>query len=325
MYGKILAAIGAVLMSMAGCAAGSALAPVRAENARPACSALPDRLTGSVDVDLSPAGPWMARLNGLDDSQVRSVVYWIRDAKHRWRALEAVDRAPFDAPVDWWDGDNSGYEAVTAHVTLCSGKTLRDPGGWHWVDGRHASPLGSTRVALNADGSAGATYAPALHGTVIREVDFWLRTADRHWVDAGAATQPGTGTYSVPRLAGSGSGGWNGSDAAVSVHVVWPNGSEFVDPDPWVWSDAFVPAPTASPTAPPPTQRPAAAAPAPPAAAPARPPTAAPASCYPLSNSGTCYRPGEFCRTSDHGATGRTADGEAIVCRYNNGWRWEPA
>jgi hypothetical protein len=23
--------------------------------------------------------------------------------------------------------------------------------------------------------------------------------------------------------------------------------------------------------------------------------------------------------------TGRAGDGEAIVCRNNNGWRWEPA
>ncbi len=44
-----------------------------------------------------------------------------------------------------------------------------------------------------------------------------------------------------------------------------------------------------------------------------------------LTNSGGCYQPGEFCRSSDHGATGRTASGETIVCRYNNGWRWEPA
>ena len=62
-----------------------------------------------------------------------------------------------------------------------------------------------------------------------------------------------------------------------------------------------------------------------PAAAPAPPPAAVPASCYPVSDSGTRYRPGEFCRTSDHGATGRTADGEAIVCRYKGVWRWEPA
>ena len=87
-------------------------------------------------------------------------------------------------------------------------------------------------------------------------------------------------------------------------------------------TSAPTPTPTAAPTAtPPPTP-----AAAPPVAAP--PPTAAPAppaGCYPLSNSGTCYEPGEFCRTSDHGRTGRAGNGEAIVCEYNDGWRWEPA
>ncbi len=62
-------------------------------------------------------------------------------------------------------------------------------------------------------------------------------------------------------------------------------------------------------------------APSSPAAAP--PPTAT--SCYPRSDSGTCYRPGEFCRTSDHGLTGVAGDGEKIICEDNNGWRWEPA
>jgi len=59
-----------------------------------------------------------------------------------------------------------------------------------------------------------------------------------------------------------------------------------------------------------------------------RSPTPSPstaASCYPLSNEGTCYEPGEFCRDSDHGASGVAGDGERIICEDNNGWRWEPA
>jgi hypothetical protein len=55
------------------------------------------------------------------------------------------------------------------------------------------------------------------------------------------------------------------------------------------------------------------------------PPTTPAASCYPLSDAGNCYQPGEYCRYSDHGASGRAGDGEAIVCENNNGWRWEPA
>jgi hypothetical protein len=74
---------------------------------------------------------------------------------------------------------------------------------------------------------------------------------------------------------------------------------------------------------------PAAAAPAPaqttPAAAPTPPASTAPASCSPLSNEGTCYEPGEYCRNDDHGVSGVAGDGEAIICEDNDGWRWEPA
>ena len=65
-------------------------------------------------------------------------------------------------------------------------------------------------------------------------------------------------------------------------------------------------------------------APAPKPAAPAPTPSPTPASCYPLTNGGNCYEPGEYCRNSDHGATGLAGDGEPIICADNNGWRWEP-
>jgi len=51
--------------------------------------------------------------------------------------------------------------------------------------------------------------------------------------------------------------------------------------------------------------------------------TAQAQSCHPLTNSGNCYKPGEYCRTSDHGLSGIDADGDAIKCEDNNGWRWE--
>jgi cytoskeletal protein RodZ len=60
------------------------------------------------------------------------------------------------------------------------------------------------------------------------------------------------------------------------------------------------------------------------AAPPAPPASTVPASCYPLSDAGHCYEPGEFCRTSDHGASGVAGDGKAIKCEDNDGWRWEP-
>jgi hypothetical protein len=76
------------------------------------------------------------------------------------------------------------------------------------------------------------------------------------------------------------------------------------------------PAPATAATAPAQPSAPPTSAPAPP------PPTAA--SCYPLSDEGTCYEPGEFCRDSDHGLTGVAGDGEKIICEDNDGWRWEP-
>jgi hypothetical protein len=47
--------------------------------------------------------------------------------------------------------------------------------------------------------------------------------------------------------------------------------------------------------------------------------------CTPLSNEGTCYEAGEYCRDSDHGATGVAGNGETITCANNDGWRWEPS
>ena len=85
---------------------------------------------------------------------------------------------------------------------------------------------------------------------------------------------------------------------------------------------AAVPVPAAPLSSAPPAPAP---APAPATApAPAAPPPA-PTSCFPLSNEGTCYEPGEYCRESDHGASGVAGDGEKIVCEDNDGWRWEPA
>jgi len=48
------------------------------------------------------------------------------------------------------------------------------------------------------------------------------------------------------------------------------------------------------------------------------------AACFPVSDEDTCYQPGEFCRDSDHGASGVAGDGESIRCEDNDGWRWEP-
>lgn len=60
-------------------------------------------------------------------------------------------------------------------------------------------------------------------------------------------------------------------------------------------------------------------------ALPPRTSSAAASRCYPLTNGGNCYEPGEYCRSSDHGATGIAGDGKRITCEDNNGWRWEPS
>jgi hypothetical protein len=61
-----------------------------------------------------------------------------------------------------------------------------------------------------------------------------------------------------------------------------------------------------------------------PACLPPGPPATA-TSCHPLSDEGTCYEPGAFCRDDDHSMNGVAGDGETITCEDNNGWRWEPA
>ena len=84
------------------------------------------------------------------------------------------------------------------------------------------------------------------------------------------------------------------------------------------------PAPARTTPVPSPVQTTPAAPPA--QTTPAAPPAStAPASCYPISDEGTCYEPGEYCRDDDHGMSGVAGDGEAIICEDNDGWRWEPA
>jgi hypothetical protein len=86
---------------------------------------------------------------------------------------------------------------------------------------------------------------------------------------------------------------------------------------------SIAPPASSRPASQPPTVRastPKSASPKPSSAA----PSAARTGCYPLSNEGTCYEPGEYCRDDDHGMTGVAGDGEKIVCEDNDGWRWEP-
>ena len=53
-------------------------------------------------------------------------------------------------------------------------------------------------------------------------------------------------------------------------------------------------------------------------------PTSPSSACHPLSSENTCYEPGEFCSSADHGMTGVAGNGGSITCLNNDGWRWEP-
>ena len=44
------------------------------------------------------------------------------------------------------------------------------------------------------------------------------------------------------------------------------------------------------------------------------------ASCSPTTDSGGCYKPGQFC--PNEGAPGVAEDGTQMICQYNNGLRW---
>jgi hypothetical protein len=52
---------------------------------------------------------------------------------------------------------------------------------------------------------------------------------------------------------------------------------------------------------------------------------AASTGCHPRASSGNCYKAGERCSNADHGMSGIAGNGEAITCKDNNGWRWEPS
>lgn len=96
--------------------------------------------------------------------------------------------------------------------------------------------------------------------------------------------------------------------------------------------ESAAPAAAATTAAPPPAATPPVPAPAATSAAPPTTPAPAPtqastvpASCHPISDEGTCYEPGEYCRHDDHGVSGVAGDGETITCEDNDGWRWEPS
>lgn len=284
-------------------------------------------------VAFSNVDPWMAQVSGFDIDRIASVTYFVRDAAGHWHSVGPINDAPFTADLEWWTWDDAGGMVLTSHVLLQAGNTVKDPGGWTTVDGQSVNPGGNFEAMANSDGSLGARYTPARGVGRISAVQFWLRMGGQ-WNDVAQVSRTdATGSFEVLSIPGTDSNFWKSDDTAMSVHVVWPGGRQWVDPVPWAWRDHFVAAAApnttqaASPTAVPATPPPATAAPpaavTPPTAAPTQAP--APAGCYPLTSSGHCYQAGEYCPTADRGMTGVAANGERIVCEDNNGWRWEPA
>jgi hypothetical protein len=137
------------------------------------------------------------------------------------------------------------------------------------TDSQLPSPAGSAEVYVNADGTASAIYRPKAHANQIGRVEFWLRGQDDRWTHAGTSDTPAGGAYLVVQLDGTQRIGWSTGETALSVHVVWRDGSQYVDPVPWVLSYRFQTSPTTPPksdprvpaTTPPPVAPPASAQP----------------------------------------------------------------
>lgn len=184
-----------------------------------------------VDVRIPVDGLWTAFLVGFDPAQVRSVTYYWMDAAGKWRHSPRTVIAPFSAAIPWWEGDNSGYEAVTAHVELKSGEKVNDPGGWHWVDGHHVNPKGS--LTASTDGSTyAATYTPAAEAGEIASVEFWIKDVAGHWFDGGRGIGMNGAWRAVPLL-GQGGKPFQATAESLAVHVIWPSGRHWVDPVRW--------------------------------------------------------------------------------------------
>jgi len=124
-----------------------------------------------------------------------------------------------------------------------------------------SSPGGTSEVYINEDGTASAIYRPGAHTAQIARVEFWLRRQDGRWTRAGTSDTPTGGAYLVIQLDGTQQPGWSSGRSALSVHVVWSGGSQFVDPVPWVPYYRFQTSPTPPPQADP--RLPAAASPPP--------------------------------------------------------------
>ncbi|HZD66860.1 MAG TPA: hypothetical protein VE152_12240 [Acidimicrobiales bacterium] len=152
----------------------------------------------------------------------------------------------------------------------------------------------------------------AEHGDLVTE----LVPADQPGCTPGRAPKPGHGSYSYGICTGADIGTPPiGSRVTVVGPYVLDADHGWMEIHP-VWGFTVVGHVAPATTAAPPTTA---------APAPTSPPTTAPApsGCSPRTSGGNCYEPGEYCRSSDHGASGVAGDGQRITCVDSNGWRWE--
>jgi hypothetical protein len=183
--------------------------------------------------------------------------------------------------------------------------------------------VSSAAPGLNsAAGRAGGRLPPACadHGSA-------YRIAMRDWMAGAADATDGNLRATSSRIAT----GAQVMDAATLLRRLSPTLLRNLSRPAAIPAESATPAPAPAVTTAAPSTVP--AVPAVPTPAPSTPSavavatqaSATPAGCYPVSDEGTCYKPGEYCRDDDHGTSGVAGDGEAITCEDNDGWRWEPS
>jgi hypothetical protein len=180
--------------------------------------------------------------------------------------------------------------------------------------------VSSAAPGLNSAASrAGGQLPPACadHGSA-------YRIAMRDWMAGAADARDGNLKATSSRIAT----GARVMDAVTTLQRLSPTLLENLSRPVALPAESAAPAPGPAVTTAAPSTAPAVATPAPSTPSAVAVPTqasATPAGCYPISDEGTCYQPGEYCRDDDHGTSGVAGDGEAITCEDNDGWRWEPS
>jgi len=181
-----------------------------------------------------------------------------------------------------------------------------------------------TRVTVAAEGlNSAASQAVSQLPPACADRGAAYQIAMRDWMTGASDAKNGNLTGTSSKIAT----GAHLMDAVVTLQRLSPSVLKRLSQPVAIPTESAPPVVPAT-SAPPAPATTAAAPPTAPAAVPTQAsPTASssPAGCHPISDEGTCYEPGEYCRNADHGISGVAGDGKAITCEDNDGWRWEPA